>query len=393
MAIVARTRKSGTIYYACNKLNKRLVWERVGSDRRDAERRDSQMKREIKLGIYCGKATGAKTVASYADGWLAARAIITADHDRRRYRLHVKRCPWFLALRLEAVDGPHIVRLADELRRPFVNSDGDLQTLAPKTHAHIGTMLSAMFKRARFERVMIRNPFENLPPGTFDSSSEKREPYEAADVIAMTTDERVPPHWRMLNTILFYTGMRIGEACGLRFEDFDPEPKPLGCLTVSKQYGGLKLKTAKRVGDRNSRKVPVHPTLAAALHEWWQTGFEQVYLRKPELTDFIVQRTNGKHQTRHNAYVWFRSALQRLGIENRSMHSARNTFISLAVRAGARESVLDVVTHRGEKAAGRDARSEIRTYIELDWLPLCEAVLCFQPEKVAPRVTTLLRAV
>jgi integrase len=129
--------------------------------------------------------------------------------------------------------------------------------------------------------------------------------------------------------------------------------------------------------------VPVHPFLERALSEWWASGFELTYCRKPLPTDFIVPRTtNGRNQSAHSAYESFQTALERLGIENRTLHACRNTFISLARRAGARADVLEKVTH--------NARGSVfDCYTSFDWAPLCEAVSYFDPKLPRP----MLRAV
>jgi integrase len=330
------------------------------------------MKKEIASGVYLGKPTGAKTVAGYADTWLAARTTRAVRDDRDRYRIHVAgRARWFVDMRLEDLRVIHTIRLAKELSEPFVNAKGKTQTLAPRTHANIfKSLLGPMFRDARIHDLMVRNVME-LPRGTLNGASKRRKPYEAADVIALTNDERIAPHWRVFFALLFYTGARVGEVAGLRFCDWDRDPKPLGALLIEKQYDAQPLKTARQVGE-HARQVPVHPFLERALVAWQATGFELVYARKPLPTDFIVPRTSrgNRNQSAYAAYGAFRAALERLGIENRTMHATRNTFISLARRAGARADVLEKVTHNAKGTT-------FDVYTHFDWAPLCEAVGCF----------------
>ncbi len=381
MAIVTRIRKAGPVHFVANKQGKRMIWERVGSDKREAERRDSAMKKEIAAGVYTGKPTGAKTVAAYAETWLASRTTRTVRDDRDRYRVHVLgRCEWFTKLKLEDVRPKHTIKLAKELKAPYLKR-GKLVTLAPRSHANIfKSLLRPMFRDALIDELLMRDVM-NFPKGILCGISLPREPYDAADVTAMTTDERVAPHWRMFFSLLFYTGARVGEVAGLRFCDYDREPKPLGCLLVEKQYDGQPLKTSVLVGQ-NARKVPVHPVLAAALDAWWATGFEQVYCRKPTATDFIVPRTtDGRNQSNHSAYESFQAALVRLGIKNRTMHATRNTFISFTRRAGAWEEVVEKITHNAKG-------SVVDAYTMFTWEPLCRAVLSFMAESYEPMKRT-----
>jgi integrase len=379
MALVTRIRKTGPVYFVANKQNGVPVWERVGSDKREAQRRDAAMKKEIASGVYLGKPTGAKTVGAYATTWLAARTNISADDDRSRWTVHVVgRCPWFLDLKLEDVRTQHVLRLIAELKQPYTDRLGKPRVLAPRSLSNIfATTLRPMFRDARIHDLMIRNVCE-LPKGTLSRSSKRRKPYDASTVVTMTTDPRVDLDWRVFFTLLFYTGVRKGEACGLRFRDYDPEVPTLGALVVEKQYEGVRLKTEDQIGD-NTRWIPVHPFLAAALAEWWKTGFELVHCRKPTLDDFICPRRvdSKRAHSESSAYEGFRAALRRVGIENQTLHATRNTFISLCRRAGAREDVLERVTHN---ARG----SVIDVYTDFDWSPLCEAVSLFMTQASQP---------
>jgi integrase len=375
MAIVTRIRKSGPVYSVSNRIpgQKQPAREPVGSDRREAMRRDAAMKKEIKAGIYVGKPTGAKTVGAYAEGWLAERNTRSLRDDVGRFKNHVvKRCPWFVELKLEDVRVSHVIRLAKELALPYVNAKGKTRTLAPRAHANIfKSLLGPMFRDARMAELMVRNVCE-LPRGTLNGSSKRRKPYAGTTVAAMTTDARIDLDCRMFCALLFYTGTRVGEACGLRFSDYDTETQPLGALVVSKQYNGEALKTDTQVDGAQTRWIPVHPFLAAALDEWRRTGFEMVYCRKPTPVDFIVPRRSdsARCHSKSSAYEMFQAALARLGIENQTVHATRNTFITLCRRAGARSDVLEQVTHN---AAGK----VIDIYTDFDWQPLCDAVACF----------------
>jgi integrase len=373
MATVPRKRKTGIVWYVANKLGKRVIFERVGTDEREADRRDAAMKKEIAAGTYRGKPTGAKTFGAFAETWLATRNTKTAEDDRRRYRLHIlRRCKWFTEKKLEDLRVQDVEQLARELAASYVNAKGETRTLAPRSHAGIFKMLSPLFRDARKAELMVRNVMDGLEPGLIDGTSVPRTPYEAHVVVAMTTDERMPAHWRLAFTLLFYTGARIGEVCGLTFADYDTKPVPFGSILINKQYSGERLKTERRGKRKCPRQVPVLPFLRDALRAWWETGFEMVYCRKPTKADYIISRRDGlsKSQSRDSVYEWFQTALARLGFKNQTMHATRNTFISLTRRGGARKDVLKVITHN-------TTGEVIDVYTKFDWLPLCEAVSYF----------------
>jgi hypothetical protein len=163
--------------------------------------------------------------------------------------------------------------------------------------------------------------------------------------------------------LAFFTGMREGEVCGIRWRDWDPSSTPLGALTVQGQYDRQPLKT-----DR-PRIVPVHPALAWMLERWRATGFELIHCRRPRPDDPIVPNRAGETHSKSSAYKQWRRACEAVGVSNRSLHSTRHTFITTCRRGGARKDYLERVTHN---AAG----DIVDTYTRFEWDPLCEAVLC-----------------
>jgi integrase len=401
MAVVPRKRKNGIVYFVANRCNGRVQFERVGPDKREATRRDAAMKKEIAAGTYVGKPTGATTVGAFAAEWFANRRNRSVETEEAWWDNHViGRAKWFTEMKMEDVRPAHVLRLITFLRKPYVSAANQTRgrevMLSEKSIFNIIGVLSTMFRDGRIAGLMTVNACE-LPRGTLNKRTKKRRPYSAEVVRMLTTDERILPAERMFLTLLFYTGTREGEACGLRWRDWDRKPEPLGSLLVEKQYEGALLKTEKDNLGEATRVVPVHPFLEAALDMWWREGFEHVYCRKPTPDDFVVpcraRHRSGApykerflaHHTRSSAYKLFRRTLAVVGVENQALHATRNTFISLARRAGARADVLERVTHN---ASG----DVIDVYTDFDWAPLCEAVNCFMsapPNRGASNVADL----
>jgi len=227
-----------------------------------------------------------------------------------------------------------------------------------------------MIHQARVDELVATDPCV-LPRGVLQRKSKRtRLPYEPEHVLALTTDSRLAPDRLVWNALAFYTGMREGEVCGRRWRDWDRAARPLGCLTVATQYNDQPLKTERHRDDK-PRKVPVHPELAQILKAWWSEGFELVFARRPTADDFIVPNRDGEPHSRSSAYKAWRRSCGIVGIDNRSLHSTRHTFITIARRQGARKDVLERITH--------NAHGDIvDQYTHWDWAPLCEAVSCFR---------------
>ena len=163
--------------------------------------------------------------------------------------------------------------------------------------------------------------------------------------------------------------MRIGEACGRRWRDYDRETPGLGAIHVWSQYDDRPLKTG-RASHEKARFVPVHPVLAKALAEWRLGGFAEVYGRPPSGDDFIVPdpATMGA-RTQNKAGKDHRADAEVLGIyvPGRLTHGLRRWFISTCRNASARTEVVELMTH--------NAKGEvIDAYTSWEWSTLCDEI-------------------
>jgi integrase len=369
MAVVARKRRSGTVYGVTNDWNGKPTWELVGTSKREAEIRDRAMKREIEAGTYQPPSTKhSLTVAEYCDAWGSKRTNASAPDERRVLRLYALSRPWFAGLRLDETKPAHLDRLVRELQAE--TDKAGKRRLSDKTIANLVGVLRVVFGAAFRADLCIRNPVV-LEPGLLQRRpAEEQETYTAAEVAVMIRHHAIPWPIRVLNALCALGGLREGEACGRRFRDLQDAPDGLlPALSVRDQYDGQKTKT------RRNRMVPIHPELAAVLTPWAEEGFELFTGRKPNPDDFIVPNRSSRakvaNHTRSSYYKAFVRSLPLAGIRPRSLHATRHTFISLCRRGGARPDVLERVTHN---SSGKI----IDRYTHFDWAPLCEAVLCLR---------------
>jgi integrase len=211
-----------------------------------------------------------------------------------------------------------------------------------------------------------------LPRGTLrrkTARGNRRQPYTRQEAHALIHDARIPVDARAWIALAFFTGMREGEICGRRWRDWDRDVPTLGLLRVHSQYEDQPLKTDDG-DDTRPRMVPVHPELAEILQAWWSEGFALVHCRAPTTDDWIVPTRDGGNHTKSSGYKLFQRALAAVGVDNRSLHSTRHTFISVARSNGARPDVLERVTHNSSGEV-------IDTYTTFEWRPLCDAVARF----------------
>lgn len=364
MAIVPRELKSGkTTYYVTFTWGGRTVWERSGSSRREAESLESERKKQVELGSYRpGLPRGSRvTVASWLAYFFTTRSNRSLENDISLIENHVMPHEQFSQMRLSSVEPGDMLRLVEHLN--------SVPSIGAKTVSIIYGIVRQALERAAFERVIDSNPCK-LPKGTVRwKSRRKRRPYTREEVQRLTRDARIPWDQRMFNALAFYTGMREGEICGRRWRDWKRDWEPLTCLSVENQYDGQPLKTDD-LEEIHPRQVPVHPELESMLRGWLANGFEVTHLRKPTLDDFIVPHRKIGNHTKSSAYKAFQRSLAKVGVENRTLHSTRHTFISIARSNGAQKDVIERVTHN---ATG----DVVDDYTTFEWLALCKAVAFF----------------
>lgn len=362
MAVVARKRKNGIVYLVATWFNKRQYWEEAGSDQREAKRLSERRKREVKAGTYTPPAarTGGITVAGYAERWFAGRTGRNAVSERQQATKHGLGVEWFAELKMEDVRPPHFDKLIKAIRA--------MGEVSEKTIANVLWTIRTMFAAAHFEEIIPHNPYA-LPPRALRRRSKPRLPYTRAEAALLLSD-RVDPTLRVMVALALWTGMRKGEICGRRWGDWERDAKPLTGLRCHTQYEDQPLKGDGEEGEiERARTIPVHPELAAVLTWWWDEGFELVHLRRPTPRDFIVPRLRD-HVSCNSAMTiysaWCR-ACRDAGVENRSMHSTRHTFITFARRATPFTDRVEAITHNAKGAT-------IDMYNHFEWASLCEAV-------------------
>ncbi len=359
MAVVPRKRANGTVYGVSTSWGGRKYWELVGPNRREAESVDKLRRREVKAGTYRpGEPSEGVSVRTFALGWLEKRTNRSAENDHSLVTRHVLSVDWFAGMPLRDVTPGNVDDLVAHLSKG---------KLAPKSVSLVMGLVRVMLRDAT-KRGHFRTTPYMVERGVLKRSGVKRFPYTVTEAAALM-NKPVPDRELMWNVIAFFTGARCGEVCGLKWGDWDQNPTPLGALVIERQYGGEVLKTER------PRIVPVHNLLAVMLG-WWRDQWPFYFLRKPTADDLIVPRMVAgdiEPLTKSAAYkAWLRSC-KAAGVTNRSVHSTRHTFITVARRNGADKEAVELVTHNPKGTI-------VDRYTTREWAELCRAVACVNYE-------------
>ena len=246
---------------------------RLGSNEARALRKFHQARRLEDAGDSIGAAASARmTLRAVAERWFEAQqadGVRDVDRDFGRFKNHVD--PLIGSRRIGDIEARDLLLMIRELKRQK-RADGSPRH-ADGSIVNILGVCSSVFELAILEGAIEHNPVKHIPSRKRPKKRGKGGvPYRLHEAVALMTDPRIPADRRMLHTLQALTGMRIGEACGRRWRDYDRETPGLGAMHVWSQYDDQPLKTGRAVHEKE-RFVPVHPALAKALAQWRLSGF------------------------------------------------------------------------------------------------------------------------
>ncbi len=270
------------------------------------------------------------------------------------------------------------VELLDWLtvRLPSHTARRDGKPLAPRTIWNIASVVSVLFKDARERRLIPRDPTaewdagRHLPPKRDKNPGWRANAYFTLDeVVALTTDPRVPEDRRVLYAVRYLGGLRPGEAANLRWRDLDRTVKPLPRLTVSSAFNSA-YRAEKDTKTGAVIQVPIHPVLDAVLAGWEREGWARFIGRDPTATDLLVPSQSGQQRLVQVSREAFLRDLAALGLAARRQYESRATFRNLARAHGAPKDMVNQITHPSPEAA-----SDFYDRVEVLWPAMCDAVL------------------
>ena len=350
--------------------------EHGGTNKQAAVRLLARRKREAAEGVQVTRDASPRThLDTYAERWHARQSRIgkrNADRERSSYRRHVS--PLIGSMPVGDIKPLDVLGLSEALI-----ARGEI---SPKSVRNCIGIVSSIFRLAVLEGAVEVNPVSQTPRDGLPSMGSNGGPtYTRDEALALLMDPRIGWDRRVIYTLQFFTGMRIGETCGRRWRDWEPDAKPLGSLRVHTQYADQPLKTAKS-GDAKERMVPVHPELEKVLWCWQGQGFEAVYGRAPRPDDFIVpDPRNMAARTQSQVTKAHKRDAELIGVPNKGSHGLRRFMISATRSSGACSDVLEKIKHNARGAI-------IDVYTAWEWPALCEAVSCLRvdPERLPGRI-------
>jgi len=231
----------------------------------------------------------AATVAEFASAWLGTRDAGKRQGDAQRLRAHV--LPQLGTRRLRDIVSEDV---AEMVRRTLGKKGMEVKT-ARNAYATFAELLGAALEQG----LLHQDPRE-LPADIWPAAAPVARPsFTDAEVLALTSDERLDPELRIYASLAFHSGISDLAICRLRCGQWRAE---LGAALSAE--------------------------LEATLARWQEQGFALAHGRPPTAEDWLVPRRADvtQPQTEGSLYKAFRRGCVALGIPPRSPHAIRNTF-------------------------------------------------------------------
>ncbi len=318
--------------------------------RKDAQEGLDKVKVTLKEGDYVEPSR--ITVAEYLNLWLPTLEATLRPTTLRDYRSNVEQhiAPRVGAIPLQKLSPDAIGTMYADLlrdgrrlqqRKPRkgegLGDDTRSRALSPTTVHHVHVTLHKALKDAVKRGRLTRNPADAVDPprpprpGEHTGALKTWTSEQLAAFLTVTRRDRVYPVWHLLAM----TGMRRGEALGLRWEDVDLEEARLSVrralIAVGYKVHISEPKTARgrRMVDLDAETVEVLKEQAASQladqRSWGEVWTDTGYV-------FTSQDGQPLHPERISRH--FDTAVKASCLPRITLHGLRHTWATLALQAG-----------------------------------------------------------
>jgi integrase len=357
---------------------RRQKWHSGFRTKRVAERALSEIVASVHAGHYLEPTK--QTLTDFVTDWLTAiePTIRPSTHHSygRNLRLHV--LPHLGSVQLRRVDAGMLNALYAALLADgkLTNANGGAGGLSPRSVRYVHTIIHRAFRDAvRWGRIG-RNPADAADPPRASAVVRPTMTTWTADQVRAFLDHTADHRLHAAFVLLATTGMRRGEALGLRWSDVDLTAGRVSISqTVIMVHHDIRIGAPKTA--RGRRTVALDPGTVTALREHRHRQLAERLLMGAGFTDhgLVFCRPDGGPLHPERFSRMFSRELAKIGLPAIRLHDLRHTWATLALSAGEHPKVvqerlghanvsitLDVYSHVSEGLHG-DAASRVASII------------------------------
>jgi integrase len=311
----------------------------------EAQDFEAEQRRLRRLRRYCAF-DPETTLEAYARDWIRTRSVKPATLTRYEGALRLHLLPALGKFRIIEVTRERVRRfLAEKLSDPGANLQGRRAARKERRRAralhrnsvrHLLKTLAAILNAAVADQLLPANPLQGLGREVFGRArrglARKVRAMDAGQLRAFLLDARRRPDTFPAFAVMAMTGLRLGEAGALRWEDVDWRSSR---LRIQRQLSGaLKTEESEREVDLPAALVALLRELRAGRREAsFGAGLEfSPWLLFPDLPERPGRRDQSRvgHQLRRD----MARALALAGLPAFTPHALRHTYASRLISDG-----------------------------------------------------------
>lgn len=317
---------------------RRQKWHTVQGTKRDAQRRLTELLKELQDGAYVEPSS--ETLGAYLARWLRDYAKpslrqTTYESYESVARIHI--VPAIGHLRLDRLKPTHLQQLYAS-RLAGGRADGREGGLSPRTVRYMHAIIREALKHAVKWGLLARNVADAVdPPRMARQELQAWSPADAQRFLAATQDDRLYPLYLMAIT----TGMRRGELLGLRWQDVDLDA---GTLTIRHTlvHTNAGLVSQEPKTDRSRRSMPIPQAAVEALRRHRITQGQERWFAGDAYrqTDLVFTNPAGGPIEPRNLSRQFAARIRRAGVPRIRLHDLRHTHATGLLARGVHPKIV-----------------------------------------------------
>jgi len=204
--------------------------------------------------------------------------------------------------------------------------------LSGNTILHYHHLISSILTSAVQWQVIASNPADHVKsPKIERKEAAYLNDEEALHLIELLDSE--PVQYRVIITLLLYTGLRRGEACGLEWKDIDFDNKTISIDRASQYIPKEGIITTDTKNYSSVRTITVSQTALKMLKVYrvWQTSERLKVGDKWIDRDRLFTKWNGEPIHPDTITNWFHAFIQKTDLPDIHIHSLRHTNATLSI--------------------------------------------------------------
>ena len=333
--------KKGILYLQlCKNGIRKQVSLRVPDTEQNRKKVTPRFIKEIESSLFESSSSVVRTVSFYADLYLRSRSVDCKFGTMQKYKIVVDKyvLPKFGDLDISIIKPSDIKFFIQKL------------DLSSSSILNISSVFSGIFDEAVYDEAIRDNPFKyvRLPKKV---CAEAR-PFTVDEVNLLL--EKSDGFLKNLLALLFYTGLRSGEAMALRWE------------SVDWQNGFISVVSSRRQGREDTpktssgfRRIPIFGSLLPYL--------QNQFLISGQFYGYVFCHSDGTpfwDYKNIRDFAW-KSLLKKCGIQYRRLYDTRSTFATVALSSGkfTVNEVAYIMGHSGSEVLFRKYNKYIKSEV------------------------------